>query len=72
VFVKNDSERAATNGIGGEKMGLTWQAILFGILLIIVGWAIASAPSSPVWLYPAMGLTFVAGGVVTFVAMLKD
>ena len=53
-------------------MGFSWQAILFGILLIIVGWAIASASSNPIWLYPAMGLTFVSGGIVTFVATLRD
>jgi len=58
--------------IGGEFMALSWQAILLGILLIIVGWAITAIPSSPIWLYPAMGLTFVAGGVITFAAMLKN
>lgn len=53
-------------------MVLSWQTILFGIALILVGWVVASAPSNPIWLYPAMGLTFVGGGIVTFVAMVKN
>lgn len=66
-----DMEKVHTNGIGGDFMGLSWQGILFGIVLILIGWVVASAPSSPVWLYPAMGLTFVGGGIVTFVAIFK-
>ena len=51
--------------------GMSLQSLLVGIALILIGWAITSAPSNPIWLYPAMGLTFVAGGVVTFATMLK-
>lgn len=63
--------RVLSNGAGGDTLGLSWQGILFGIVLILIGWVVASAPSSPVWLYPAMGLTFVGGGIVTFVAIFK-
>lgn len=52
-------------------MSLSWQAILFGIALILIGWIVASVPSNPIWLYPAMGLTFVGGGLVTFIATMK-
>lgn len=56
----------------GDFLNNVWQSILFGILLIIVGWVIASVESEPAWLYPAMGLTFVGGGVVTFISTLKS
>ncbi len=52
-------------------MALSWTGILFGIVLILIGWAVASAPSNPIWLYPAMGLTFVGGGIVTFIGTIK-
>ena len=51
---------------------LSWQSLLVAIALILTGWTITSAPSDPIWLYPAMGLTFVAGGVVTFATILKN
>lgn len=50
---------------------LSWQGILFAIVLIVIGWIIASMSSNPIWLYPAMGLTFVAGGIVTFIAVIR-
>jgi len=53
-------------------MGLSWQGILFGVALILIGWVVASAPSSPVWLNPAMGLTFVGGGIVAFIATIRE
>ena len=50
----------------------SWQVLLFGLVLIIIGWFIAAVPSETVWLYPAIGLSFVGGGVLSFIAVLKD
>ena len=71
VPAMSDMEKMPTKWVGGDFMGFSWQAVLFGIALILVGWVVAASPSSPVWLYPAMGLTFVGGGMVTFIAMVK-
>lgn len=58
---------------GGEwLMGISWQGILFGIALIIAGLAIATGHSEPVWFYPATGLAFVSGGILSFVVVAKN
>ncbi|MFZ0183531.1 MAG: hypothetical protein WAL88_01695 [Nitrosotalea sp.] len=52
--------------------GISWQGILFGIVLIIAGLAIATGHSEPVWFYPTAGLAFVSGGILSFVIVAKN
>jgi len=53
-------------------MGVSWQGILFGIVLIIVGLALATGHSDPVWFYPAAGLSFICGGMLSFAMVVKS
>ena len=53
-------------------MGISWQGILFGIVLIVVGLALATGHSEPIWFYPAAGLSFIGGGILSFVMVMKS
>jgi len=53
-------------------VSMSWQGILFGIALIISGLAIATGHSEPVWFYPAVGLSCISGGVLSFVMVAKN
>ncbi len=53
-------------------MSISWQGILFGIVLIIVGLGIATGHSEPVWFYPTAGLSFIGGGILSFVMVMKQ
>ncbi|MHB8601944.1 MAG: hypothetical protein ACYC6W_09310 [Nitrosotalea sp.] len=49
------------------------QTLLVGVALIIVGIYVISIPSpTQPFLFPAMGIVFIAGGVVAFIATLRN
>lgn len=68
------TERLGRKKDGGDTLmvDVPWQGILFGILLIIVGLAIAAAHSEPVWLLPGIGISFIGGGALCFVMVLRN